>query len=80
MKKANLKCHRCQSTKLYKFDFDKQTNKKYKYKECHRQFVSDGGNNLLNPRYPKFCKATYLHHKYKHYNHFKCSNENITIL
>lgn len=77
MNKTNLKCPRCHSTKLYKFGFDKQANQKYQCKNCHRQFIL--GNGIGNaksdyPNCPKCGRKTYLHHKYKHYNRYKCGN------
>lgn len=46
MNKTNLKCPCCQSTKLYKFGFDKQANQKYQCKECARQFVLGDGDGI----------------------------------
>ena len=77
MNKTNIRCPRCHSDKLYKFGFDKQANQKYQCQKCKRQFIaSDGiGRPKMNyPKCPKCNKSTYLHHSYKHYNRYKCSN------
>lgn len=63
--------------KLYKFGFDKQANQKYQCKECDRQFAPYYVSicpKSKHPRCSKCNKATYLNHKYKHYNHYKCGN------
>lgn len=60
------------------FGFDKQANQKYQCKECGRQFVPDSISSRIESkysRYPKCNKATYLHHKHKHYNRYKCGNK-----
>ncbi|WP_142414231.1 IS6 family transposase [Hathewaya massiliensis] len=78
MNKTNVKCPRCHSDKLYKFGLDKQANQKYQCKECKRQFAPDSVTTKSKcnyPRCPKCGKATYLHHKYKHYNRYKCGNK-----
>ena len=75
MNKTNLKCPRCHSNKLYKFGFDKQANQKYQCKDCRRQFVLGDGDGISKyPKCPKCSRAMYLHHRYKHYNRFKCGN------
>ncbi|MDK0814401.1 IS6 family transposase [Clostridium perfringens] len=77
MNKTNIKCPRCHSEKLYKFGFDKQANQKYQCKECGRQFAPDSVSSRPKSKYhrcPKCNKATYLHHKYKHYNRYKCGS------
>ena len=79
MNKTNVKCPRCHSKKLYKFGFDKQTNQKYQCKKCGRQFAPDVVSRRQNsqyPRCPKCNRSTYLHHKTKHYNHYKYGNIN----
>ena len=78
MSKTNIKCPRCHSKKLYKFGFDKQANQKYQCKECGRQFAPDSVSSRHKSKYPKCPKcnrATYIHHKYKHYNQYRCGNK-----
>lgn len=78
MNKTNVKCPRCHSDKLYKFGLDKQANQKYQCKKCKRQFAPDSVTTKSKcnyPRCPKCGKATYLHHKYKHYNRYKCGDK-----
>ena len=46
--------------------------------KCKRQFAPDSVSNKVKLNYPispKCCKATYLHHQYKHYNRYKCGNK-----
>ncbi|AAO35025.1 IS6-like element ISClte3 family transposase [Clostridium tetani] len=77
MNKTKIKCPRCHSDKLYKFGFDKQANQKYQCQKCRPQFTHDSVNTQVHSKYPKCprCgKATYLHHEYKYYNRYKCSN------
>lgn len=77
MNKTNIKCPRCYSDQLYKFGLDKQANQKYQCKICKRQFAPDSVSTRPKrnyPRCPKCGKSTYLHHTYKHYNRFKCSD------
>ncbi|SUY80106.1 ISCpe7, transposase [Clostridium tetani] len=47
MNKSKIQCPRCNSTKLYKFGFDKQANQKYQCKECKRQFAPGYANKSL---------------------------------
>ena len=78
MNKTKVKCPRCHSEQLYKFGLDKQANQKYQCKKCKRQFIDgdgDGNPKRNYPRCPKYGKATYLHHQYKHYNCYKCGNK-----
>lgn len=78
MNKTSVKCPRCHSDKLYKFGLDKQANQKYQCKKCKRQFAPDSvktKSKCKYPRCPKCGKATYLHHKYTHYNRYKCGNK-----
>ncbi len=77
MNKTNIKSPRCHSKKLYKFWFDKQSNQKYQYKECSRQFAPDSVSSRHKSKYhrcPKRNRATYIHHKYKHYNQYRYGN------
>lgn len=41
MNKANIRCPRYHSDKLYKFSLGKQSNQRYKCKKCKRQFAPD---------------------------------------
>ena len=77
MNKTKVKCPRCHSDQLYKFDLDKQANQKYQCKNCKRQFAPNYISNRVAksyPKCPKCSKATYLHHTYKYYNRYKCGN------
>ena len=72
-----VKCPRCYSNKLYKFGFDKQDNQKYQCQDCKRQFTEKSNPYFKKSHYPvcpRCSHKTYLHHKYEHYNRFKCGN------
>lgn len=48
MNKINIKCLRCHSNKLYKFDLDKQVNQKNNQcQNCNQQFAPDKISNLI---------------------------------
>ena len=73
MNKTKIKCPRCNSDKLYKFGLNKQAKQKYQCKRCKRLFALGDGEGSPKMNYPKCGKGTYLHHAYKHYNHYKCN-------
>lgn len=75
MNKTNIKYPRCHSDKLYKFGLNRQANQKYQCKKCKRQFAPDYVSTVKKSKYTKCGKATFLHHAYEHYNHYKCGNK-----
>jgi len=71
-----IKCPRCNSSKLYKFGKDPHGYQKYQCKLCKRQFAPFSPKNPKKskgyPKCPKCGKATFIHHDYKYYTQYRC--------
>ena len=75
-----IKCPRCNSSKLYKFGKDPYGYQKYQCRDCRRQFSTKPKSNTTtrnskHPRCPKCGKASFIHHDYKHYTNYRCSDK-----
>ena len=77
-----LKCPKCNNNhRFHKFGKDKFGNQKYRCLECKHQFAPDyklkQGKTKTNkyPPCPVCGKATFLHHDYRDYSNFRCSDK-----
>ena len=73
MNNTKIKDIHCNSDQLYKSDSGKQANQKYQSRQCKHQFAPHSISKAKKSKYPKDDKVLYSLHKYRHYNHYKCT-------
>ncbi len=71
-----VKCPKCNSENIYKYGKTPQGQQKYQCKLCNRQFtLSSKAKSRKYPECPKCGQSTFLHHDYKFYSNYRCSNK-----
>lgn len=71
-------CPKCNSHLLYKYGKDKFGNQKYQCRSCKHQFAPDSPKKESPRKYPScpVCgKSAFLHHDYRDYSNFRCSDK-----
>ncbi len=82
MKSYHIMCPKCNNNhSFYRYGKDPDGYQKYLCRNCHHQFAPErprakGANcRRKYPPCPVYGKVSFLHHDYKHYSNYRCSDK-----